>query len=54
MSAHGTCLGVKELIAGSSVGIKDVGTRFSGTWFLSKVTHVLNKEGYRNEFECRK
>lgn len=54
MRASGTADGIRKLVAQTSVEIKDVGGRFSGTWFLSQVRHVVDNMGYRSEFECRR
>lgn len=54
MRASGMTLGVKELVACTSVGIQDVGGRFSRNWYLTQVQHVLNGEGYNTSFECRR
>lgn len=54
MRANGTTVGIRQLSAQSTIGIGDVGGRFSGTWFLSQVRHILDGQGYRNELECRR
>ncbi len=54
MRASGTTLGIKELVAQTSIDIEDVGGRFSGTWFLSQVRHIVDSKAYRSEFECRR
>jgi phage protein D len=54
MRGSGTADGIRKLVAQTSVEIRDVGGRFSGTWFLSQVRHVLDEKGYRSEFECRR
>jgi phage protein D len=54
MRASGTALGVKDLIARTSVGIEDVGGRFSGTWYLSLVRQIVNREGHQTQFECQR
>lgn len=54
MRATGGAVGVKELVARTSVGIADVGGRFSGSWYLSQVRHLLNREGFSTDFECRR
>lgn len=54
MRASGTTLGIRSLVAQTSVHIADVGGRFSGTWFLSQVRHLLDDQGYRSEFEGRR
>jgi phage protein D len=54
MRGSGTTFGVKELVACTSVGIQDVGGRFSRNWFLTQVQHTLNREGFNTNFECRR
>jgi len=54
MRATGKTIGNHYLFASSAVEIADVGGRFSGTWYLSQVRHVLDREGYLTEFECRR
>ncbi|MFK7868719.1 MAG: phage late control D family protein [Roseobacter sp.] len=39
------------LLTGLRVGVDGVGTRHSGTWYVDKVRHVFDLEGYRQEFE---
>jgi len=45
---------VKGLVDCTSVGIQDVGGRFSRNWFLTQVQHTLNSEGFNTSFECRR
>jgi hypothetical protein len=54
MRASGTTVGNQHIHAQSCVRIADVGGRFSGTWYLSQVRHVLNDRGYNTEFECQR
>ncbi len=54
MRASGTTGGNHALRAQTNVRIEDVGGRFSGIWFLTQVRHVLDEQGYRTEFECRR
>jgi len=54
MRASGATLGNHRLHAQTSVYIADVGGRFSGTWYLSQVRHIVNSEGYRTEFQCQR
>lgn len=54
MSASGSAPGNHRIHSQSTIGIADVGGRFSGTWYLSQVRHVLNKTGYQTEFQCRR
>lgn len=53
MEASGATLGNHRLHAQTTVEIADTG-RFSGRWFLSKVQHIVDDQGYRTKFECRR
>jgi phage protein D len=54
MRASGSTVGIRAITAQTNIDIGDVGGRFSGTWFLSQVRHILDEQGYRTEFECRR
>jgi phage protein D len=54
MRASGSTVGNMRLHAQTAVQLEDVGGRFSGTWFLSSVRHVMDIQGYRTDFECRR
>jgi phage protein D len=54
MRASGSTPGNHRLHAQSSIGIADVGGRFSGKWYLSQVRHILDRQGYRTEFQCQR
>ena len=54
MRASGSTVGIRRITAQTSIAVGDVGGRFSGTWFLSQVRHILDEQGYRTEFECRR
>jgi uncharacterized protein len=53
MEANGTTTGNHRLHAQTTVEIADAG-RFSGKWFLSKVQHTVDSQGYHTSFECRR
>jgi phage protein D len=54
MRGSGATDGNKDLRAQTNVALADVGGRFSGTWFLTQVRHMLDSAGYRTDFECRR
>lgn len=54
MRGNGSIHGNQRLHAQASIDIADVGGQFSGIWYLSTVTHTLNGEGYKTEFECQR
>jgi phage protein D/phage baseplate assembly protein gpV len=47
----GTCIGIPDLTAGNYIAIRGVGKRFSGTYRARKVTHRIDNNGFRTEFE---
>lgn len=48
--ADGQCFGDPALRAGVQVRVAGVGSRFSGTYTLSTVTHVFDREGFATRF----
>lgn len=47
----GSCVGVPDLAAGDHIAIEGVGKRFSGTYRVRKVHHVIGEHGFRTTFE---
>ncbi|CAG9295014.1 phage late control D family protein [Celerinatantimonas diazotrophica] len=54
ITGQGSCLGNNNMTAGKTVEIKGVGSKFSGTYYLSSVTHTLNSQGYSTSFSVKK
>jgi hypothetical protein len=54
MRGSGTTAGNHRIRAQRNILIHDVGGRFSGTWYLTRVRHVLDRQGYQTEIECRR
>jgi phage protein D len=54
MRGSGAAAGNHRLHAQAAVRIADVGGRFSKTWYLSQVRHILDRQGYRTEFQCQR
>jgi phage protein D len=51
VQAEGVCVGAPELKAGVTVNIDNVGTRFSGMYFITSATHIYNANvGYETRF----
>jgi uncharacterized protein involved in type VI secretion and phage assembly len=51
IQAEGICLpGDETLTAGKKVTIQGVGTRYSGTYFVSEARHIWKQGGYQVEF----
>lgn len=50
-TASGSTLGTNRLIKGSLIEIHGVG-RWSGTWRLDRVNHIVDTSGYKVNFDC--
>jgi len=49
----GECVGIPEIQAGRCVQIKGLDRMTDGTYFMTKVEHILNDDGYITKFEVR-
>jgi phage protein D len=54
MRGSGSTPGNHRIHAQATIDIADVGGRFSGTWYVSQVRHILNGQGYQTEFQCQR
>ncbi len=54
VTATGACVGDPELRAKRLITVAGVGERFSGTYYLTRVTHTLDDSGYLCEFEAER
>jgi phage protein D len=52
IQAEGECIGSSALRAGDTMRIEGIGTRFSGLYYLTKVHHILDSEGFRTRINC--
>jgi phage protein D/phage baseplate assembly protein gpV len=51
IQAEGVCEGHPDLIAGKTVTITGVGTRFGGSYFVTSATHLFDRQGrYQTHF----
>ena len=53
VSGVGTCLGIPELIPGRYIKIDGMDKTTNGTYFLSKVRHLFEMNGYQTSFEIK-
>ena len=53
VSGEGTCIGIPELIPGRYVKIDGFAPGSNGTYFLSKVRHRFDADGYQTTFEIK-
>jgi uncharacterized protein len=54
VKASGTCIGLPELRAGQRVVIGNLGSRFSGQYFITDTTHTISDGGYITKFNGRR
>jgi phage protein D len=54
VKATGTTIGLPDLRAGRHVRIKGLGSRFSGTYFITGTTHTIGGNGYTTQFNARR
>ena len=52
MQVEGHCGGNPDIMAGAGVDIKDVGTRFSGKYLVTRSLHRYSQKGYTTQFWC--
>lgn len=53
VAGMGTCVGIPELIPGRFIEIKGLDSESVGTYFLSKIHHRFDREGYFTKFEVK-
>jgi len=54
VKASCTTVGLPDLRAGRKVVIRGVGSRFSGTYFVTDTTHTIGSSGYITKFNARR
>lgn len=54
LTGKGRVIGLPDLRPGDNVQLDGLGKRFSGLYYVTKVTHSLGNSGFTSEFEVRK
>lgn len=54
ISGRGGCIGNPELRARTVIELKGLGTRFSGSYYVTSVTHAIDGSGYRCDFDVKR
>jgi uncharacterized protein len=54
VKASGSCIGLPELRAGQRVVIGNLGSRFSGQYFITDTVHTISDSGYLTKFNGRR
>jgi phage protein D len=54
ITGSGSIIGTPELIPGSILTLQRVGQRFSGKYFVTKVSHTIDGNGYITSFNLRR
>ena len=53
VSGGGSCIGIPELIPGRYIKIDGGDDQSNGSYFLTKVRHIFDIDGYKTEFEIK-
>ncbi|WMW25087.1 contractile injection system protein, VgrG/Pvc8 family [Methanolobus sediminis] len=53
VTGDGKCTGIPKLRAGNTIEIKGIG-RFSGTYYVTSTSHVIDYSGYKTSFKVRR
>jgi phage protein D len=54
VKATGTTVGLPNLRSGVMVHIENIGSRFSGRYFVTETTHTIGPSGYTTRFSARR
>ena len=54
ITGRGSCIGEPRLEARTVIELKGLGRRFSGSYYVTSVTHTINGSGYRSDFDVRR
>ena len=54
VKCQGTTVGLPDLRAGKHVEILNIGSRFSGRYFLTETEHIINGAGYITKFKAQR
>jgi phage protein D len=54
ITGNGEIIGLPDMRPGDNVLLEGLGERFSGSYYVRNVEHVINSSGYTTRFECRK
>jgi phage protein D len=53
ITANGQVIGIPDLRPGDNIEVQGLGQRFSGQYYVTKVTHSLGSSGYTTTFDVR-
>lgn len=54
ITGRGSCIGNPQLASRTVIHLKGLGSRFSGTYYVTSTTHSIDANGYRTEFEVKR
>lgn len=54
ITATGEIIGLPDLRPGDNLALSGLGSRFNGDYYLKKVEHSLDSNGYKTQFEARR
>lgn len=51
---RGECIGIPQIISGTTIMIEKIGTRFSGKYYVKKTVHRIGNSGYKTSFDVKR
>ncbi len=54
ITARGSSIGDPSLLARRVIEVNDLGSRFSGKYYVTSTTHTIDTSGYRTDFEAKR
>jgi len=54
IAGRGSCIGTPKLKARMVIGLRGLGKRFSGNYYVTSTTHTIDAGGYRTDFEVKR
>ncbi|KST62198.1 phage late control D family protein [Mastigocoleus testarum] len=54
LKGSGESIGVPDILAGTNIELKGLGSKFSNTYYIEKTNHSLSSSGYKTTFDVKR
>lgn len=54
ITGRGECIGIPQIISGTTILIEKVGAIFSGKYYVKKTVHTIGNSGYKTSFDVKR
>jgi len=54
ITGHGECIGIPQIISGTTILIEKIGVIFSGKYYVKKTVHTIGNSGYKTSFDLKR